>query len=77
MTFLLCSVKRRRKSDPFAPQNQRLKHQKKGKKYGNNERSHQKKRNRENRRNRTNWSYEGENQQWAHGVKLGWRPPYK
>ncbi|KYM84323.1 C-type lectin domain family 10 member A [Atta colombica] len=68
-------ARRRKKSqDPFAPQNQRLKPRKKGKKYLDEQRkSGERKKNRSN--SRRNWLNQGENQQWAHGVKLGSRPP--
>lgn len=72
------SARRRKKSDPFAPQNQRLKPRKKGKKYldeqGKQGTSERKKTRVNSRRN---WIDQGENQQWAHGVKLGSRPPSK
>lgn len=68
-------ARRRKKSDPFAPQNQRLKHRKKGKKYVDEQRKSERKKNRENLRR--NWLDQGENQQWAHGVKPGSRPPSK
>lgn len=71
---LLYSVRRRKKSDPFAPQNQRLKPRKKGKKYSDEQRKLNERKN--NRVNwRRNWVDQGENQQWANGVKLGSRPP--
>lgn len=74
-TFAL-SARRRKKSDPFAPQNQRLKPRKKGKKYLDEQRKQgERKKNRTNLRR--NWLEQGENQQWAHGVKLGSRPPSK
>ncbi|XP_032674772.1 uncharacterized protein LOC116845786 isoform X2 [Odontomachus brunneus] len=64
-------ARRRKKSDPFAPQNQRLKPRKKGKKY-----LEEQKRRKKSRANwRRNWTDRTENQQWAHGVKLGSRPP--
>lgn len=67
-------AKRRKKSDPFAPQNQRLKPRKKGKKYLDEKRKLEgKKKNRVNWRR--NWTDRRENEQWAHGVKLGSRPP--
>lgn len=70
------SARRRKKSDPFAPQNQRLKPRKKGKKYLDEQRKQgERKKNRAN--SRRNWLDQGENQQWAHGVKLGSRPPSK
>jgi hypothetical protein len=68
-------ARRRKKSDPFAPQNQRLKPRKKGKKYVDEQRRGERKKNRENARR--NWLEQGDNQQWAHGVKLGSRPPSK
>ncbi|KAG7208480.1 hypothetical protein KM043_014706 [Ampulex compressa] len=69
-------IARRRKktTDPFAPQNQRLKPRKKGKKYPGEPRK-------ANRRNkggqswRRNWMEQNANQHWAHGVNLGSRPP--
>lgn len=71
------SARRRKKSDPFAPQNQRLKPRKKGKKYLDEQRKQdERKKNRANN-TRRNWLDQGENQQWAHGVKLGSRPPSK
>lgn len=73
MIFL---ARRRKKSDPFAPQNQRLKPRKKGKKYLDKQKKQDDRR--KNRANfRRNWSDQGENQQWAHGVKPGSRPPSK
>lgn len=67
--------RRRKKSDPFAPQNQRLKPRKKGKKYLNEQRKLEgRKKNRTNWRK--NWTDQRENEQWAHGVKLGSRPPF-
>lgn len=76
MIFLPCLARRRKKSDPFAPQNQRLKPRKKGKKYLNEQRKLEgKKKNRTNWRR--NWTDQRENEQWAHGVKLGSRPPSK
>lgn len=70
------SARRRKKSDPFAPQNQRLKPRKKGKKYLDEQRKSG-----ERKKNRANWRRDrldqGENQQWAHGIKLGSRPPSK
>ncbi|CAL1688079.1 unnamed protein product [Lasius platythorax] len=68
-------VRRRKKSDPFAPQNQRLKSRKKGKKYLDEQRKLEgRKKSRANWRR--NWTDQGENEQsWAHGVKLGSRPP--
>lgn len=74
MTFLP-SARRRKKSDPFAPQNQRLKPRKKGKKYLDEQKLEGKKKNRVNWRR--NWADQRENEQWAHGVKLGSRPPSK
>ncbi|KYQ58609.1 C-type lectin domain family 10 member A [Trachymyrmex zeteki] len=79
--YYICEVpagrlaRRRKKSqDPFAPQNQRLKPRKKGKKYLDEQRKPgERKKNRAN--SRRNWLDQGENQQWAHGVKLGSRPP--
>jgi len=72
--IFLPSVRRRKKSDPFAPQNQRLKPRKKGKKYLDEKRKLEgKKKNRVNWRR--NWTDRRENEQWAHGVKLGSRPP--
>lgn len=72
--IFLCTARRRKKSDPFAPQNQRLKPRKKGKKYLEEQR--RKEERKKNRRNwRRNWMEQAENQQWAHGVKLGSRPP--
>ncbi|EZA58059.1 hypothetical protein DMN91_006303 [Ooceraea biroi] len=67
-------ARRRKKSDPFAPQNQRLKPRKKGKKYSDRqERIDGRKKNRATLRR--HWTNQGDNQQWAHGVKLGSRPP--
>lgn len=68
-------ARRRKKSDdPFAPQNQRLKPRKKGKKYlEEQKRLDGRKKSRANWRR--NWADRAENQQWAHGVKLGSRPP--
>lgn len=69
-------ARRRKKSDPFAPQNQKLKPRKKGKKYLNGQRKQaERKKHRTNLRR--NWVDQGENQEWAHGVKLGSRPPSK
>lgn len=74
--IFILSARRRKKSDPFAPQNQRLKPRKKGKKYSDEQRRQgERKKNRPNLRR--NWLDQGENQQWAHGVKLGSRPPSK
>lgn len=68
-------ARRRKKSqDPFEPQNQRLKPRRKGKKYSDEQRKQsEKKKNRSNVRR--NWLNQEENQQWAHGIKLGSRPP--
>ncbi|KAL0122873.1 hypothetical protein PUN28_007509 [Cardiocondyla obscurior] len=67
-------ARRRKKSDPFAPQNQRLKPRKKGKKYSDEQRRQgERKKNRTN--SRRNWLDQGEDRQWAHGVKLGSQPP--
>lgn len=66
--------RRKKKSDPFAPQNQRLKPKKKGKKYlDEQQKLHERKNNRVN--SKRNWADQRENQQWANGVKLGSRPP--
>ncbi|XP_012219595.1 uncharacterized protein [Linepithema humile] len=69
-------VRRRKKSDPFAPQNQRLKPRKKGKKYLDEQRKLNERKNSRGNWKR-NWADQGENQQWANGVKLGSRPPSK
>ncbi|XP_014467827.1 PREDICTED: uncharacterized protein LOC106740877 isoform X2 [Dinoponera quadriceps] len=67
-------ARRRKKSDPFAPQNQRLKPRKKGKKYSEEQgRLDGRKKSRANWRR--NWMDQAENHQWAHGVKPGSRPP--
>jgi len=74
-SYLPSAARRRKKSDPFAPQNQRLKPRKKGKKYSDKqERTDRRKKNRANLRR--SWANQ-DNQQWVHGVKLGSRPPSK
>ncbi|KOC64204.1 hypothetical protein WH47_12506, partial [Habropoda laboriosa] len=73
-------VARRRKktTDPYAPQNQRLKPRKKGKKYL---KEPQHKPNRQNKQ-RATWrkrlaEQNASGDYWAHGVNLGSRPPSK
>ncbi|XP_029158678.1 uncharacterized protein LOC114930966 isoform X2 [Nylanderia fulva] len=68
-------VRRRKKSDPFAPQNQRLKPKKKGKKYLEEQRKLEG-RNKTRANRRRNLTEQRESEQWAHGVKLGSRPPF-
>ncbi|KOX75747.1 hypothetical protein WN51_12074 [Melipona quadrifasciata] len=68
-------IARRRKktTDPYAPQNQRLKPRKKGKKYSKEPRKLNKK-----NRQRGEWRRRYTEQytdNWAHGVNLGSRPP--
>ncbi|XP_015601875.1 uncharacterized protein LOC107270928 [Cephus cinctus] len=69
-------LRRRRKKNLNAPQNQRLKPRRKGKKripkrppvvHGNW--------NRTQTDRRRDWDQENANQDWAHGVNLGYRPP--
>ncbi|CAD1469709.1 unnamed protein product [Heterotrigona itama] len=69
-------IARRRKktTDPYAPQNQRLKPRKKGKKYSKDPR----KSNRQNRQRgewRRKYTEQYTDNYWAHGVNLGSRPP--
>ncbi|XP_026668682.1 perlucin-like, partial [Ceratina calcarata] len=70
-------IPRRRKktADPFAPQNQRLKHQKKGKKYSKDTQKPNKQK--KQRGWRRNFAEQNMNDYWVHGVKLGSRPPTK
>ncbi|KAK2581258.1 hypothetical protein KPH14_008048 [Odynerus spinipes] len=71
-------IARRRKktTDPFAPQNQRLKPRKQGKKYPGELRK-QNRQNKGRRDWRREWAEQNANQQWAHGVNLGSRPPVR
>ncbi|XP_043257890.1 uncharacterized protein LOC122400468 isoform X2 [Colletes gigas] len=73
-------VARRRKKttdDPFAPQNQRLKPRKKGKKYTKEPRKpgKQNKQNKQRPAWRRHWAEQNAND-WSHGVNMGSRPPY-
>lgn len=64
-------------ADPLAPQNQRLKPRKKGKKYiGKAEKANRRKHGQAGRR-RKNWKEPIPNETWAHGVNLGSRPPWR
>ncbi|KAL2732673.1 C-type lectin domain family 10 member A [Vespula maculifrons] len=69
-------IARRRKktADPFAPQNQRLKPRKQGKKYPGELRRQN---NRQKKDWRRDWAEQIANQQWAHGVNPGSRPPVR
>ncbi|XP_014602499.1 PREDICTED: uncharacterized protein LOC106786033 [Polistes canadensis] len=72
-------IARRRKktADPFAPQNQRVKPRKQGKKYpGEFQRQNNKRKKGRADWNR-DWTEQNVNQQWAHGVNPGSRPPIK
>ncbi|XP_020296203.1 uncharacterized protein LOC109861098 [Pseudomyrmex gracilis] len=66
-------VRRRKKSDISAPQNQRLKPRKKGKKFSDDQKKLDGRK--KSQTWRRNWTDQRANQQWAHGVKLGSRPP--
>ncbi|XP_034190731.1 uncharacterized protein LOC117609013 [Osmia lignaria lignaria] len=68
-------IARRRKktTDPFAPQNQRLKPRKKGKKYSKEPRKPTKQN--KQRSWRKNFVEQNANNYWVHGVKLGSMPP--
>ncbi|CAK9798477.1 hypothetical protein ANTPLA_LOCUS1598 [Anthophora plagiata] len=69
-------ARRRKKLDPYAPQNQRLKPRKKGKKYS----KEPQKPNRQNKP-RVAWrkklAEQNADDYWVHGVKSGSRPPSK
>lgn len=70
-------VARRRKktTDPFAPQNQRLKPRKKGKKYSKDTQKPQKGKRKQRPGWKRNWAEQDTNNYWAHGVNFGSRPP--
>ncbi|KZC03771.1 Early activation antigen CD69, partial [Dufourea novaeangliae] len=68
--------RRKKTTDPFAPQNQRLKPRKKGKKYSK-EPQKPGKQNKQRKARRRNWAEQNTNDYWAHGVNLGSRPPSK
>ncbi|XP_051154087.1 uncharacterized protein LOC127277222 [Leptopilina boulardi] len=82
--FYVCEVpaggigRRRKKTvDPFAPENQRLRGRKKGKKNILKENKHKKHRQNKGRiaHEKKEWRQQNPNQEWNHGVKLGSRPP--
>ncbi|XP_054014759.1 uncharacterized protein LOC128895841 [Hylaeus anthracinus] len=70
-------VARRRKkktTDPFAPQNQRLKPRKKGKKYTKDAQKPGR-RNKQRSKPREPWTERNTNNDWNHGMNMGARPP--
>lgn len=76
--WLVSIIARRRKktADPFAPQNQRLKPRKKGKKYTKEQRK-QDRQAKQALKWRKNLAEQNADNYWVHGVNLGSRPPSK
>ncbi|XP_076663713.1 uncharacterized protein LOC143366481 [Andrena cerasifolii] len=79
--YYICEVpagriarRRKKTTDPYAPQNQRLKPRKKGKKYSK-ELQKPNKQNKPRPTRRRNWAEQNADNYWLHGVKLGSRPP--
>lgn len=69
--------RRKKKADPFAPQNQRLKPRKHGKKYPGELRRQNNRRKKEQTDWGRDWAEQTANQQWVHGVNPGSRPPVR